>query len=59
MTLNSSELRLSLTSEHGRAGEEQWKSSSWCSKWTSQRNGSLAEEDYDGHRKYQIYQEVS
>lgn len=34
LTLKSFELRLSLTSEHGRAGEEQWKSSSWCTKWT-------------------------
>lgn len=61
MTLNSSELRLLLllTSEHGGAGEEQRESSSWCTKWTSQRNGYVAKEDYDGHCEYQIYEEVS
>lgn len=59
LTLNSFELRLSLTSEHGRSGEEQWKSSSWCTKWTPQRNDYVAEEDYDGHCKYQIYEKLS
>lgn len=56
LTLRSLELILSLTSEHGRAGEEQWKSSGWCPKWTSQGNGNVAEEDYDGYCKYQVYE---